>query len=308
MKKSVDVLVIGGSAAGIAAATTGKAFYADKSFMIVRKEQEAVVPCGIPYIFGTLTGVEQNVIPNAHIEGAGVELVIDEVVSLDRESKTARTANGLEISFDKVVIATGSQPRVPGWLKGCDLQNVFTIPKDRNYLADVHQKLQSCEKIVIIGGGFIGVEMADELIKKGKQITLVEVLPHVLSLAFDSDLSLKAEGILKERGVTLRTNEKVLALEGDGSAVQRVMLESGDSLQADAVILAMGYAPNVVLAEKSGMKLNELGAIKVDEYMRTAARMCSPWATVPRNSLLLPVLSRASCSPPPPYLKRALPA
>jgi NADPH-dependent 2,4-dienoyl-CoA reductase/sulfur reductase-like enzyme len=270
MKKSVDVLVIGGGAAGIAAATTGKAFYADKSFMIVRKEQEAVVPCGIPYIFGTLTGVEQNVIPNAHIEGAGVELVIDEVVSLDRESKTARTANGLEISFDKVVIATGSQPRVPGWLKGCDLQNVFTIPKDRNYLADVHQKLQSCEKIVIIGGGFIGVEMADELIKKGKQITLVEVLPHVLSLAFDSDLSLKAEGILKERGVTLRTNEKVLALEGDGSAVQRVMLESGDSLQADAVILAMGYAPNVVLAEKSGMKLNELGAIKVDEYMRTA--------------------------------------
>jgi len=169
MKKSVDVLVIGGSAAGIAAATTGKAFYADKSFMIVRKEQEAVVPCGIPYIFGTLTGVEQNVIPNAHIEGAGVELVIDEVVSLDRESKTARTANGLEISFDKVVIATGSQPRVPGWLKGCDLQNVFTIPKDRNYLADVHQKLQSCEKIVIIGGGFIGVEMADELIKKASR-------------------------------------------------------------------------------------------------------------------------------------------
>ncbi len=250
MKKSVDVLVIGGSAAGIAAATTGKAFYADKSFMVVRKEREAVVPCGIPYIFGTLKGVEQNVIPNAHIEGAGVELVIDEVVSLDRETKTALTANGLEISFDKVVIATGSQPRVPGWLKGRDLQNVFTIPKDRNYLADVRERIEPCEKIVIIGGGFIGVEMADELIKKGKQITLVEVLPHVLSLAFDSDLSLKAEGILKERGVTLRTNEKVLALEGEGGVVRRVMLEGGDTLQPMQSFLQWGTLPMLLLLKR----------------------------------------------------------
>ncbi len=269
MEKSVDVLVIGGSAAGIAAATTGKAFYAAKSFLIVRKEAEAVVPCGIPYVFGTLQGIEQNVIPNAHIEGAGVELLIDEVVSLDRSTKTATTANGVTITFDKLVIATGSLPRVPGWLKGRDLQNVFTIPKDRNYLADVRQRLESCERIVIIGGGFIGVEMADELSKKGKHITLVEVLPHVLSLAFDSDLSLQAEGILKNRGIVLRTGEKVHELAGEEGKVSRVLLESGDSVPADAVILATGYAPNVTLAEKAGIKLNELGAIRVDEYMRT---------------------------------------
>lgn len=269
MQKQVDVLVIGGSAAGIAAATTGKAFYAAKSFLIVRREAQAVVPCGIPYVFGTLQGIEQNVIPSAHIEGAGVELLIDEVVSIDRATKTAKTAGGVGISFDKLVIATGSQPRVPSWLKGRDLGNVFTIPKDRDYLADVREKLESCEKVVIIGGGFIGVEMADELTKKGKKITLVEVLPHVLSLAFDSDLSVKAEGILKERGVVLRTGQKLSELQGENGRVTKVVLEGGESIEADAVILAMGYAPNVALAEKAGIKLNELGAIRVDEYMRT---------------------------------------
>jgi len=266
--KSVDVLVIGGNAAGIVAASTGKAFYPSKSFMIVRREREAVVPCGIPYIYGTLDSISQNVIPNAHIEQAGVELFINEVTAIDKSAKVVTTADGTEIAFDKLVIATGSMPRVPSWLKGTGLGNVFTIPKDRDYLENLRLKLEQCTNIVIIGGGFIGVEMADELRKKGKRITLVEVMPHVLNAAFDDDLSVKAEKILADNGVVLRTGEKVGELIGDG-VVSGVLLENGELLDADAVILATGYAPNVDLARNAGIKINELGAIRVDEYMRT---------------------------------------
>ncbi|NTV20868.1 MAG: FAD-dependent oxidoreductase [Chlorobium limicola] len=266
--KSVDVLVIGGSAAGIVAASTGKAFYPSKSFLIVRREREAVVPCGIPYIYGTLDSITQNIIPNAHIEQAGVELFINEVTAIDKSAKVVTTADGTEIAFDKLVIATGSMPRVPSWLKGTDLGNVFTIPKDRDYLENLRLKLEQCTNIVIIGGGFIGVEMADELRKKGKRITLVEVMPHVLNAAFDDDLSVKAEKILADNGVVLRTGEKVGELIGDG-VVSGVLLENGELLDADAVILATGYAPNVDLARNAGIKINELAAIRVDEYMRT---------------------------------------
>ncbi|ACF45370.1 pyridine nucleotide-disulfide oxidoreductase [Prosthecochloris sp. ZM] len=268
MQKNVDILVIGGSAAGIVAATTARAFYPDKAVMIVRKEQKAVVPCGIPYIYGTLKSIEQNIIPAGHITDAGVEMMIDEVVSIDSEKKTATTVSGTVISWDKLVIATGSVPKVPGWLKGTDLDNVFTIPKDCQYLDHVQHAMEGSRKVVIIGGGFIGVEIADELSKKGLDITLVELLPHVLQMAFDEEMSVRAEEILTTSGVKLKLGCKVEEIEGDGK-VTGVRLDGGEVLEADLVILSTGYLPNTTLAADAGIKLNELGAIRVDEYMRT---------------------------------------
>ena len=267
-KKQVDILVIGGSAAGIVAATTARAFYPDKEVLIVRKEQDAVVPCGIPYIYGTLKGVDQDIIPTGHITEAGVELMIDEVKSIDKVAKTATTTSGTVISWDKLVIATGSVPKVPGWLPGTGLDNVFTIPKDSHYLEQVQHALEKSKKVVIIGGGFIGVEIADELSKKGFDITLVELLPHLLQMAFDEELSVRAEEILDASGVKLRLGTKVEKIEGKG-AVSSVRLEGGESLEADLVVLSTGYLPNTTLAADAGIKLNELGAIRVDEYMRT---------------------------------------
>jgi len=179
-----DVLVIGGSAAGIVAAVTGKSNYPDKDFLIIRKENQVVVPCGIPYIFGSLEGADKNVIPDAGLEKAGVNLKIGQVVSIDQDHKVCKTDDGTEISFEKLVLATGSIPVVPKWLKGADLDNVFIIPKDKVYLAEMLIKLKDRKKIVTVGGGFIGVEMSDELNKDGKDVTLVEILPNILGLAF----------------------------------------------------------------------------------------------------------------------------
>ena len=267
--KKTDVLVIGGSAAGIVAATTGKTFYPDKDFLLLRKEKEVMVPCGIPYIFGTLENSGQNVIPDAALASAGIELKIDEAVSVDQEKKVCTTADGSQIAFDKLVFATGSKPAVPGWLMGADLENVFIIPKDKVYLDQFREKLKEFKKIVILGGGFIGVEVADELNKTKKEITLVEMLPYVLNLAFDEELAARAQACLVERGVHVRSNSRVKELAGNGK-VSEVILSDGEGIPADAVILSTGYKPNVTLAAQAGLEVNKMGFIKVNEYMRTA--------------------------------------
>jgi len=267
--EKTDVLVIGGSAAGIVAATTGKAFHKDKKVMLLRKEEKVLVPCGIPYIFGTLKSSDQNVIPDAVLSNSGVDLKIDEAVSLDPENNICKTADGSEIKFEKVVIATGSEPAVPGWLKGADLENVFIIPKSKKYLDQFSKKLEQFKKIVVLGGGFIGVEVADEINKMGKDVTIVEMLPHVLSLAFDPELAAKAQETLEERGVHVKSNSRVKELTGD-KKVSKVVLSNGETIDADAVILSTGYRPNVCLAQTAGLKINEMGFIEVNEYMRTA--------------------------------------
>jgi len=263
-----DVLVIGGSAAGIVAATTGKSFYPDKDFLLVRKEKQVVVPCGIPYIFGSLESSDQNLISDAVLTNAGVRIKIDEATSIDQETKVCRTADGTQINFEKLVLALGSTPIVPKWLKGVDLGNVFTIPKDKEYLDGISEKLGGCTSVVIIGGGFIGVEVGDELNKCGKDVTIVEILPHVLEAAFDEEMAIKAEEILKSRGVNIKAGDGVKEILGD-KEVAGILLNSSEQLEADAVILAMGYRPNTALAENSGIKTNGMGFIKVDEYMRT---------------------------------------
>jgi len=104
--------------------------------------------------------------------------------------------------------------------------------------------------------------------KSGKDVTIVEILSHVLEAAFDEELVARAEEILESRGVKVRTGSGVKEIIGD-KEVTAVLLNNGEKLEADAVILAMGYLPNTALAEKSGVKLNEKGFIKVNEYMRT---------------------------------------
>jgi len=263
-----DVLVIGGSAAGIAAAVTGKSNYPDKDFLVIRKENQVVVPCGIPYIFGSLASTDKNVIPDAGLTKAGVNLKIGRAVSIDRGKKVCQTDDGTDIAFEKLVLATGSMPVVPKWLKGADLTNVFAIHKNKVYLTEMIAKLSDCRKVVTVGGGFIGVEVSDELTKRGKEVTLVEILPNILGLAFDTEFAVEAEHLLEERGITVKTDVGVKEIQGEGK-VSGVLLENGETLEADAVALSMGYCPNVTLAERSGCKITEQGFVMVDEYMRT---------------------------------------
>ncbi len=267
--KTTDVLVIGGSAAGMVAALTGKSSWPKKNFILVKKQKDMMVPCGIPYIFGTLDCSDQNLMPvDAMMAKSGIESIVGEVTNIDTASKTADLAGGEIIKFDKLVLATGSIPLKPKWLVGGEKENVFVIPKDKIYLDEMKNKLASHKKIVVIGAGFIGVEFSDELIKNKFEVTLVEKLPDILSLAFDAELSKKIEEILIIRGVKIITGNGIKEILGKDK-VESVLLENGEIIEADAVILSVGYKPNVELARKSGIYVDESGFIAVDEYMRT---------------------------------------
>lgn len=266
--KQTDVLIIGGSAAGFVASITAKTHYPEKNVLLIRKEQKAVVPCGIPYIFGSLENSNQNLMPDENLEKAGVEVLVDEIISCDLNNKTCIAKSGETIQYEKLVFATGSIPKIPSWLSGTTMKHVFSVPKDKAYLDIFHEALQGIHKVVVVGGGFIGVEMSDELKKAGKDVTIIEVLPHVLNAVFDEKTAQKAEQALMNRGVKVKAGIGIKEITGTDT-VNGITLENGEKIEADAVILAMGYVPNTELARKSGIKINDLGQIDVDEYMRT---------------------------------------
>lgn len=268
--EKTDVLIIGGSAAGLSAAVAGIRSYPDKKFLLIRREEKVMVPCGIPYIFGSLDSSDQNILPgDAMCDKLGIKYKVGNVSSIDKGNKICLLDDGTEVKFKKLVLAIGSIPKIPTWLKGVDLENVFTIPKDKVYLDKMAKNLKKCGKIVIIGGGFIGVELSDELNKVGKDVTIIEIQPHILSLAFDKELVVKAETILKSKGIKVKTGTGIKEILGNGKKVTGVLLNNGKILGTDAVILSMGYTPNTILAKEAGIKLNEKDSIKVDEYMRT---------------------------------------
>ncbi len=259
------ILVIGGSAAGLKAAITARKMHKEVDIKLIRKDKRALVPCGIPYIFETIGSVEKNFLPDEPLSKNNVDIIVDEVTSIDRDKKTV-TAKGGTFGYDKLILAVGSSPVVPP-VGGVNLENIHTIQKNAEYLSDLSKKIKSAKDVLVVGGGFIGVEFADELRKAGLNVTIVEMLPHCLQLAHDEEFSVSAEDKLRKAGVNLELNSKVERFTGD-KAVEGAVLDNGRKLKCDLVLLAIGSAPNTGLAKGAGLKTSKYG-ICVDEYMRT---------------------------------------
>lgn len=266
--EKIDILIIGGGASGLSAAISAKSYNPDKSVVVLRKEEQVLVPCGIPYIFGSLQTSDKNILPDKMLTDLGVEIKIAEATLVDTKGKVCTLADGTKLYFDKLVFAMGSIPTKPKWLKGGDLENVYTMPKNKVYLDQMHEKLKELKKVVTIGAGFIGVEISDEMNKMGWDVTLVEVEDAILSKAFDKEFGDRAQTLLEERGVKVITGKGVQEIIGKDGKVSEILLSTGEKIEADAVILSMGYIPNTELAKKSNIELNEYGFIKTCEYMR----------------------------------------
>lgn len=269
MTARTDVLVIGGSAGGILTATTAKKVYGDIKVTLVRKSETVMVPCGIPYIFGTLNDAAKNRISDDPLRQAGVDVLVGEVIKIDKETKTVQLSNNDEIQYDKLVIATGSVPVIPKFIPGYDLKNVFPIKKEEVYLAGILDRLTGMEDVVVIGGGFIGVEFAEQLQEAGKNVTLVELAEKCLWQAFDTEFCDMAEEEMRGQGIKVKTGLRVKSILGTGK-VEAVELGNGETIKADAVILGLGVLPNSELAAEAGLKINDKGAVVVDEYMKTS--------------------------------------
>lgn len=263
--KKYDVVVIGGGPAGVTCAISAHNTYPDKSIALIRREKTALIPCGIPYILHSLNSVDENILPDGLVANNGADLIVDEVV--EKEEKVLKLKSGKDIMYDKLVLAVGSASVLPP-IKGMEKDGVFHVKKDRDYLTAMKDYTKNANNIVIIGGGYVGVEIADELLKKGKRVTVIEMMDRLLATTMDQEFGAKAREVLEKAGGTILVENKVSAILGDGR-VSGIQLQSGENLNADMVIVSTGARPNLTLASKFGLAAHPRHGIWVNEYLRT---------------------------------------
>ncbi len=246
----------------------------EKTVTVIRNVVKTPVPCGIPYIYGIMGQVDKDLIPDQMAIDQGIEILCQEVTDIDRAKKEVLFTDGGQIAYDKLIIGTGSKPFVPP-LPGIDKTNVFTISKDPIYLQQIYTALEPARKVVVIGGGFIGVEMAEQIALMGqkagaeKSVTVVEMLPRCLMLACEEDFCIEVEAELKNIGITVKTNAQADEITGQDK-VDGVKLADGEVLPADVVIIGIGAQANIDLALKCGLDADPRGGVTVDKYMQTS--------------------------------------
>ena len=268
MNKKTDILIIGAGPAGMVCAITAKKYYPDKNILVIKNVVNGCIPCGIPYMFSSLKNPQDNKAGIDSLIKNNIEVVVDEVVKINRNKKSVETKKGDEYIYEKLILATGSLPVIPK-IPGIDKKGIYPIYKDMDYLKICVEEIKKAKSVLIIGGGFIGVEFADEISNlQGINVYLVEVLPRLLANSFDEDFSLLVEEKLKNKGVKIILNTKVIEILGK-ERVEGVLLENGKELKLDSIILGIGAVPNTKLATDAGLDLGKGKGVWTDEYMRT---------------------------------------
>ncbi len=268
MDGKTDILIIGAGPAGIVCAVTARKYYPGKKITVMKNIEKGVVPCGIPYMFASLKSPDENKLGTNALEENGIEVIVDQVEKVNRDKKTVETKSGNIYDYGKLILATGSAPIVPP-IPGIGKKGVYPIHKDMDFLKKSIKNVKKAKNILIVGGGFIGVEFADELSQiQGLNVYLVEMLPDILANSFDPEFSSLAKDKLKAKGVNILTNIRVEEFTGD-KKVEGARLSNGKKIPIDSVILGIGALPNTKLAVNAGLDLGKGKGIWVDEYMRS---------------------------------------
>ncbi|MFC4541312.1 FAD-dependent oxidoreductase [Halosolutus amylolyticus] len=267
-------VVVGGDAAGMSAASKAKREDPDLDVIVFEKgEWVSYAACGMPYyVKGTVEDLDDlvAVTPEEFREERDVDLRTGhEVVAIDPEAKTVTVeADGdrFEQPYGSLLIGTGARAVTPPF-DGFDLEGVFTLRSmDEADAIEDYVDARDPETAAIVGGGYVGVEMAEALTERGLDVSIFEMLPQTLQ-PFGEETARVVEDHLRDRGVELHLETAVQGFAG-GDEVEAVTLED-ESVPADVVIVGVGVAPNVELAEEAGIELGPTGAIATDEYGRT---------------------------------------
>ncbi|QKY18738.1 FAD-dependent oxidoreductase [Halorubrum sp. CBA1229] len=288
---TAPVVVVGGDAAGMSAASKLNRDAPDREVIVFeRGEWVSYGACGLPYyVKGAVETLEDlvAVTPEEFIEERGIDLRTNhEVTAIDREARTV-TVDGpdgeFEQSYSDLLVATGARAVEPP-LDGMDTKGVFTL-HSMGAGADIRQALgvetpavdsrkaateyadaKSPESVGIIGGGYVGIEMAEAFAEHGLDVHLFEMLPHTLQ-PFGAETAATVENHLREKGVNLHLDTAIDGIRGD----ERVSaITAGDAaVPVDLALVGVGVAPNTELAADAGIELGDTGAIATDEYGRT---------------------------------------
>jgi NADPH-dependent 2,4-dienoyl-CoA reductase/sulfur reductase-like enzyme/rhodanese-related sulfurtransferase len=295
-KMGMKAIIIGGVAGGASCAARLRRL--DESAEIIMVERGPYVSyanCGLPYHVGGVISEESKLLV-ASAEMFRVQFNVDarihcEAIAISPENKTVdlkdlKTGMITTESYDKLVLSPGAPPIHPPLL-GIDLPGIFqvrTVPDARNirewlekgslFLAGMYrysgfQTVRPKTRAVIVGGGFIGIEMAENLVHRGFEVTLIQKGNQLLN-PLDLEMARIVEGYLERHGVRVCLNQAAAGFSKTELGALEVATESGTTHTADIVILAIGVSPDTTLAKMAGLEIGDRGGIRTDEQMRTS--------------------------------------
>ncbi len=272
------ILIVGGVAGGASCAARARRLSEDAQIVIFdRGHYVSFANCGLPYYVGNVIKKEENLLiatPELFRKRFNIDVRLrSEVVAIDRKNRRIqisdlRTASTYQEPYDALVLSPGASPVRPD-LPGIDLPGIFslrTIPDSREIKDWIVR--HRAGRAVVVGGGYIGMEMTENLLKLGLSVTIVEMQPHVMPL-LDPEMVAPIHLELVKHKVTLHFNETVAGFEPTHNHALSVNLKSGAVETADLVILCIGVRPEVRLARDAGLDIGSAGGIRVDEHLRT---------------------------------------
>lgn len=274
---SEKVLIVGGVAGGASAAARLRRLNEDFEIIMFEKgEYISFANCGLPYYIGDSI-TNRGFLLVQTVEGMKERFKLDvrnlsEVIEIDKNNKKVKVKNHktgevYEETYDKLILSPGAMPKIPDieGIKSCEnlftLRNIPDTDKIKNYV-DINKP----QKALVIGGGFIGLEMVENLHERGVEVTLVHSRDQVMK-PVDYEMASVLHTHLIEKGVKLILKDKPAKIEDNG---KKVVLKSGKEIETDMIILSIGVTPESKIAKEAGIEVNEKGAIVVDSKMRTS--------------------------------------
>jgi len=273
-----QLIIIGGVAAGTKAAAKARRESPDlKITLYTESRYISYSACGMPYYIENLIKDEKRLIvrtPEYFKEREDIDIHIKHKVTriLPEENKVEvenlETGEKFIDEYSKLLIATGSRAFVPD-IEGVKLQNVFVL-KDIDDAVEIKKNIKQSKKVVIVGGGYIGLELLESFKAHDTDLTMIDRSQQILN-TFDLDISSHIQNyLIEEKNINIITNESMKRLIGDSkNFVKQIETSEGKLINADMVILALGVRPNIELAKEAGIEIGETGAIKVNERMQT---------------------------------------
>jgi len=278
--KNELLVVIGANAAGMSAASKLRRLDTKKKILVFEKgKHPSFSACGIPYLIGGEVKSAKNLIartPEEFLLNQNIEVKIQhEVLEIDVSKKRILVLSLVDKTefwqkYDDLLIATGTSPISPK-LPGIEAKGVFAFSSlESGKSADQYIKKHQPKIAVIIGGGYIGIEMAEALLHLGIKVSLIDMAPQVMA-TLDPDMSEIIAAYMKKEGVHLFLGQKLESLEMDDSGTVSVVVTDKKRIKADLVILGIGVRPNSKIAEAAGLKIGAGGAIQVNKKLETSA-------------------------------------